>query len=103
MASNKITLASTAIKEIKAHPFYNEGALEIHNATVYGVISYDKDTSVTVKVTGSATVSVAKDTALNLNIYKENGKFYIQNSTAGAVDLYISVYPLMQATNFPTI
>ena len=100
MSSNKITIASTGIKEIVAHPFYSEGALQIHNATVYGVISYDRGTNVTVKVTGSATVSIAKDTALNLNIYKENGKFYIQNSTAGAVDLYVSVYPLMQATNF---
>lgn len=100
MALNKVTIASNGVKEILAHPFNNEGAIQVHHASVNCVISYDISAGSTVKVSGSATTSVAKDTALNLNIYKENGKFYIQNLTAGSVDLYISIYPLMQAINF---
>jgi hypothetical protein len=93
-----ISIATTGIKEIFAHPFYSEGALEILHDTHYGIVTYNLSTGAVVKISGAATVTHTKGTATSINIYKENGKFYVQNTTAGTVNLYFSVYPLLSTS-----
>lgn len=100
MASNSLSIASNGVKEIVAHPFYSEGCLQVITATHYGKITYDKSTGATVKIEGAATLTHTKDTATSINIYKENGRFYVQNTTVGTVTLYFAVMPLLLAQNF---
>lgn len=67
-----------------------EDSTNEHGAVIS--VHNNNGTAVLTKLAGNSDVSVAKDTAGDLNVYVENGVINAQNLTGGAIDLTLKAY-----------